>query len=226
MKRSAAAAVRASISVIQRTGFCGGKPFVFEKVCHSCGGCMLLCPEKAIGEKELSIGELQNGVSGGVLVKTGILHTGEASGVPIIKKLLAGKTAGPARPFFIDCPPGSACTVMESIRDADFCLLVAEPTVFGVMNLQMVAELVRLFQKPHGVVLNKCLDGENPAETFCVENNIPILGRIPFDMELGTLSADAKIAARESERFNALFSSLLDTVRKEARHETIADSQR
>jgi MinD superfamily P-loop ATPase len=61
---------------------------------------------------------------------------------------------------FIDCPPGSACIVMESIKDADYCVLVAEPTVFGVHNLKMVCDLVEVFHKPHGVVLNKCLEGE------------------------------------------------------------------
>ena len=206
--------------------FAKERPFVFEKVCHSCGGCELLCPEKAISEKEVPVGRVQKGVSGGVRVESGILNTGEASGIPIIKKLLEDEAADPALPVFIDCPPGSACAVMESIRDADYCILVTEPTVFGVRNLQMVVELVRLFSKPHGAVLNKCLDGENPAETFCLENDIPILGRIPFDNELGTLNADAKIAVRESERFKVLFTSLLETVRKEAGHETAADPQR
>ncbi len=181
---------------------------------------MLLCPEKAISEKEKMIGKVQKGVSGNVTVNTGILNTGEASGIPIIKNLLTESVIDKELPVFIDCPPGSACIVMESIKDADYCILVAEPTVFGVHNLNMVYDLVGLFDKPHGVVLNKCLDGENPAETFCMEKNIPILGRIPFDNELGTLNSDAKIAARESERFRILFASLLETVMKEVRHET------
>ncbi|NCB26024.1 MAG: ATPase [Bacteroidia bacterium] len=199
--------------------FIKNKPYLFEEVCHSCGGCMLLCPEKAISEKEKIIGKVQRGVSNHVMVNTGIMNTGEASGIPIIKKLLEDSFSEEL-PVFIDCPPGSACIVMESIKDADFCVLVAEPTVFGVHNLNMVYNLVRLFKKPCGVVLNKCLDGENPAETFCLENNVPILGRIPFDNELGTLNSNAKIAARESERFRVLFSSLLETVMKEVRNET------
>ena len=177
--------------------FIKNKPYVFEEVCHSCGGCMLLCPEKAISEKEKMIGKVQKGVSGNVTVNTGILNTGEASGIPIIKKLLTERGIDKELPVFIDCPPGSACIVMESIKDADYCILVAEPTVFGVHNLNMVYDLVRLFKKPHGVVLNKCLDGENPAETFCREKNVPILGWISFDNELGSLNSDAKIAARE-----------------------------
>ena len=206
--------------------FIKNKPYVFEEVCHSCGGCLLLCPEKAITEKEKKIGKIKKGVSGRVAVNTGVMNTGETSGIPIIKKLLHENNSHNEVPVLIDCPPGSACIVMESIKDADYCILVAEPTVFGVQNLNMVYDLVRLFGKPYGVVLNKCLNGENPAEKFCMEKSIPILGRIPFDHELGTLNSDAKIVVRESERFRILFSTLLESVMKEVRHETIVDPQR
>ena len=125
---------------------------------------------------------------------------------------------------FIDCPPGSACIVMESIKDADYCILVAEPTLFGVHNLNMVYELVKLFHKPFSVVLNKCLDEENPAEKFCLERNIKILGRIPFDNGLGTLNSNAEIAVRKEAGYRDKFSSLLEAVTKEVQHETTADS--
>ncbi len=199
--------------------FIKNKPFVFEEVCHSCGGCILLCPQHALTEKEKAIGKVQKGISGHTTVITGILNTGEASGIPIIKNLLEKKRIEKETPIFIDCPPGSACIVMESIRDADYCVLVAEPTLFGVHNLNMVYELVKLFHKPFGVVLNKCLDDENPAEQFCIENKIPLLGKIPFDKELGSLNSDAKIAVKENSRYHQLFSSLLQTIRKEVQHE-------
>ena len=199
--------------------FIKNRPYVFDDVCHSCGGCILVCPEKALTETEKIIGEVQKGVSGNVTVNTGILKPGEESGVPIIKRLLESGKADDNLLTIIDCPPGSNCVVMESIKDADYCILVAEPTLFGVHNLNMVYELVKLFNKPYGVVLNKCLDGENPAEKFCVEKNVPILGRIPFDNELGKLNSDAKIAARESEKYRTMFLSLLETVIKEVQHE-------
>ena len=138
----------------------------------------------------------------------------------IIKKLLENSKSDKDVLTIIDCPPGSNCVVMESIKDADYCVLVAEPTVFGVHNLNMVYELVKLFNKPYGVVLNKCLDGENPAEKFCIEKEIPVLGRIPFDTELGKLNSDAKIAARESDKYKAMFTSLLQKLLKEVQHET------
>ncbi len=200
------------------------KLIVFDEICHSCGGCVMLCPENALTEKEKVIGKFLKGASDQVLIYTGILNTGEASGIPIIKKLLAENKQEVHKQTFIDCPPGSACIVMESIRDADYCILVAEPTLFGVHNLNMVYELVKLFHRPFGVVLNKCLKEENPAEKFCLEKNIKILGRIPFENELGILNSNAEIAVNKNEKYRELFSSLLNTVIKEVQHETATDS--
>jgi MinD superfamily P-loop ATPase len=200
------------------------KLIIFDDVCHSCGGCVMLCPENALTENDKIIGRVQKGISDQVKVYTGILNTGEASGIPIIKKMLNYNKDFPGSTTFIDCPPGSACIVMDSIKDADYCILVAEPTLFGVHNLNMVYELVQLFKKPFGVVLNKCLEGENPAEKFCLERNIKILGRIPFDDDLGMLNYNGEIVARKSEKYKTIFSELLNTITKEVQHETITNS--
>lgn len=200
------------------------KLIVFEDVCHSCGGCSIICPENAIAEGEKLIGKVQKGSSDDVTVYTGILNTGEASGVPIINKLLDDNKSNSDEFIFIDCPPGSACIVMESIKDADYCILVTEPTIFGVHNLNMVYELVKLFNKPHGVVLNKCIEEENPAEQFCITNNIKILGKIYFDNELGLLNSNAEISVNNNEKYKALFSSLLEKVKREVQNETTSNS--
>jgi MinD superfamily P-loop ATPase len=242
---------------------------IFDEICHSCGGCVMLCPEKALSEKDKVIGKIQIGISDNVEVHTGLLNIGEPSGVPIIKKMLedqrcrdqnpAQALAGsrhsgcqdprhrdkdPAQALagfryckskdqiysnkksiqtqeltLIDCPPGTACMVMESIQDADYCILVAEPTVFGLHNLELVYQLVTLFDKPFGVVLNKCLGDDHPVEAFCEKRNIPILARLPFDAELGRLNAQADIAVRKSEKYRLLFSNLLDRVIEEVQHE-------
>jgi MinD superfamily P-loop ATPase len=204
--------------------FVNSSPILFDEVCHACGGCALLCPAGAIGEKAKSVGEVFSGRAGNVTVHSGSLKIGEASGIPIIKQLMKKISGEEGRPIFVDCPPGSSCTTLESIQSADFCLLVAEPTVFGAHNLAMVFELAGLFGKPCGVVLNKCLEGEDPAETFCRKNGLPILGRIPFDHELGMLNSEGKVAARESDRFRMLFADLLERIWKEVEHEAASDS--
>ncbi len=188
---------------------------IFDEVCHSCGGCTLFCPENALTEKERVIGTIQKGLSDNVTVLTGMLNTGEASGVPIIKELLNDNLVNNDL-VVIDCPPGSSCMVMESIKDADYCILVAEPTIFGVHNLNMVYELVSLFEKPFGVILNKCSDNNNPSEEFCIDNGVKILGKIPFNVELGELNSNGLIASREREKYRDIFINLLNNITKEA----------
>ena len=205
----------------------GKKLLIFDEICHSCGGCTLVCPVKAISERDKNVGRVEVGYSEEVSVITGILNIGEASGVPIIKELLSESEKQNKELTIIDCPPGSACIVMESIKDADYCVLVAEPSVFGAHNLQMVHELVTLFNKPFGVVLNKYMEGFNPSEEFCLKNNINVLERIPFTKELAEINGNGKIAVNEKEEYRELFASLLEKIVKEAgRYETIVDSQR
>jgi MinD superfamily P-loop ATPase len=199
------------------------KLIIFENICHSCGGCVVLCPQRALSEKEKEIGEIQEGFSKNVKVITGIMNVGEETGVSIIKKLLA-TNKDDQKYTFIDCPPGSGCSVMESIKDADYCLLIAEPTIFGVHNFNMIYKLVTLLNKPFGAVLNKCFDEENPAEIFCVKNNIKVLGKIPYDNELGELNSNGRIASRENDNYYNLFKQLLDKIEKEVKHETAVNT--
>ncbi len=188
---------------------------IFNEVCHSCGGCIIFCPQKALKERQREIGVIEEGISGKTTVFAGNLNTGEVSGVPIIKELLQKLPDNGS--VIIDCPPGSACTVMESIRQVDYCLLVAEPTLFGVHNLSMVYELVKLLKKPFGVVLNKCLaDEENPSEQFCKENRITIIEKIPYDKEIGRLNSKGLAAVRENGTYKKLFERILDKLVKES----------
>ena len=184
---------------------------IFEEICHSCGGCLLVCPEHAINEKNKNIGKIESGFSEYVEVHSGILNVGEVSGIPIIKELLR-ENYNREEVTIIDCPPGSSCIVMESIKEADYCILVAEPTLFGCHNLNMVNELVNVFNKPYGVVLNKCVDGINPAEVYCEENKIKILGKLGFDQELGLLNSQGLIVARESKKYSDIFLKLLTNI--------------
>ena len=203
--------------------YINNKVKVFSEVCHSCGGCIEVCPESAISEINKSIGKIEKGNLEDVTVVSGILNTGEASGVPIIKAMIDDKNIN-EQVTIVDCPPGSACIVMESIKDADYCLLVAEPTLFGSHNLKMVYDLVRLFKKPFGVVLNKTQDGFNPSKEFCENNKIKILSEIPFDAELGKLNSDGKIVSKENRSYNDLFAKLLTDITKEAQNEAIINS--
>ncbi|MGE4276274.1 MAG: 4Fe-4S binding protein [Lawsonibacter sp.] len=190
------------------------KPMVFSEVCHSCGGCALLCPEQAVTETRHPVGVVEEGVSGGVRVITGILNTGEASAVPVIQAVLR---AGEEKETMtiIDCPPGSGCPVMESVIRADYCILVAEPTAFGFHNFKMVHKLVTLLHKPCGVVMNKEDGAYAPLEEFCTAHQTPILLHIPYSRKLAELSAAGEIAVEQDAETAKTFRDLLAAVRTE-----------
>lgn len=184
------------------------KPMVFGDVCHHCGGCQLVCPAGAVTEREKPIGRLEIGRHGDVQVVTGLLNPGEASGVGVIKAALEYAT----EMTILDCPPGSACAVMETVMDVDYCLLVAEPTAFGFHNIKMVYELVTLLGKPCGMVINKETAPYLPLEEFCRERNIPILARIPYDSEVAARIAKGEIVAEMMPEEAGRFSALLDAI--------------
>lgn len=195
--------------------FIQDKPLLFPEVCHSCGGCTVLCPAQAVKETPYPVGVVERGHARDLTVLTGRMNPGNASGSPIIKALYR-ELAGEEALTLMDCPPGSACLVMESIQEADYGVLVAEPTIFGAHNLAMVYELMLVFHKPFGVVLNKCTSGSNPSEAFCQAHGVPILGRIPFEERLGRLNGDGEVAAWVDEAYAKLFDELLQTILKEA----------
>ena len=185
-------------------------PMLFTEVCHSCGGCSLVCPDQAICEVPRPIGVVQQGMSSQTRVLTGVLNTGEASGIGVIQKALSLSQKDDT--VIIDCPPGSACSVQESIRDADFCLLAAEPTAFGFQNFQMVWELAVLHGKPCGVEINKQETPYAPLEQFCQEHEIPILLRIPYDRDLGGRIADGQLLARQDPAFRKALLTMADQI--------------
>lgn len=188
------------------------KIYVFNEVCHSCGGCSIICPTNAITEKQRNIGFINIGQAQNVTVLTGCLNTGEVSGVPVIKKLLGMLDQN--KDAIIDCPPGSACTVMESIKNADYCLLTTEPTLFGVHNMQMVYELVKHFNKPFGAIINKSMEMSNPATNFCEQHDIPIISQFPYDEQIAAINSNGKIAAAENKKYAEQFKQILSSIRK------------
>lgn len=194
--------------------FIKGRVQVYDDLCHSCGGCKLVCPQNAITEVKKSVGEIKSGNYGDTEVLSGEMIIGEESGVPIIKALL-NRIVGKDKTVFIDSPPGNGCTVMESISEADYCVLVAEPSIFGLHNLNMVYNLAKVFNKKIGLVINKVSDNLIINE-YALKNNIKVLGEIPMNLTMGKLNSEGKIVSKMKE-YKPLFNDILDTIYKEVK---------
>jgi MinD superfamily P-loop ATPase len=182
---------------------------VFSELCHGCGGCALLCPEKAIREVEKRIGLMESGRAGDMAFLQGRLDIGQAMSPPLIralkKRIERGKTV------IIDVPPGTSCPVVESVKGSDFCLLVTEPTPFGLHDLELAAATVGKMGIPSGVVVNRVSpgNGDGIIRNFCAAQEILVMMTIPFDRKIaeaysrGQAMVDAIPAYRE--KFRRLF---------------------
>jgi MinD superfamily P-loop ATPase len=155
---------------------------VFPSLCHSCGGCALVCPQKAIKEVDKEIGVIQIGKADGIEFFSGKLNIGEETATPLIKAVK--KKIEDNKIVIIDAPPGTSCPVIESIKGSDYCILVTEPTPFGLNDLMLVVEVVRKLNIPFGVVINRADLGDDKTEEYCQKENIPILMKIPFKKEI------------------------------------------
>lgn len=198
--------------------YVGESLIIFDDICHSCGACSTLCPEGALGQLARPVGSILRARDGQTQVHTGQMDLGQASGTRIIKRMLeqAKDLDGPR---LVDCPPGTACSVMDSIQGADYCLIVAESSIFGLENFKMVQELVDIFSKKVGVVVNKVLDGDSLIGDYCRQEGIEVLLELPFDRELGSLNAQGKLVVDEREDYRQVFIDLYDRIARRVEDE-------
>ncbi len=163
---------------------------VNDVLCHSCGACSVACTEEAIKEVEHSIGNVTHydlGLGKGLL--EGKLQIGSAMQTMLIKEL-KNRADESSDIILYDAPPGTSCSVVQSVADADFVVLVTEPTPFGLHDLKLTIELMKDLNKEFGVVINKSGLGSNETQDYLLQNNIELLGEIPFKREFAALYAE------------------------------------
>ncbi|NQT30877.1 MAG: P-loop NTPase [Deltaproteobacteria bacterium] len=163
----------------------GEHVLTFSQLCHGCGACSYLCPEKAISEEPREMGLVEWGQADGLNFAHGKLTVGEAMAPPIIKQVKQKADNGGT--VIIDIPPGTSCPVVEAVKGSDFCLLVTEPTPFGLNDLALAVETMRELNIPCGIVLNRAGVGDDKVEEYCRKENLPILLTIPLDTGIARL---------------------------------------
>ncbi len=159
----------------------GNKVVIFSELCHGCGGCSRFCPEEAIYENPKEIGVIEGGLAGKIAFIQGRLKIGNPLAPPVINAVKKKGKTSQADVTIIDAPPGTSCPVVASLKDSDFCILVTEPTPFGLNDLILAVDVARQLQIPFGVVVNRADLGNKDILNYCKGEEIPILTQIPFN---------------------------------------------
>jgi len=163
---------------------------LFEKLCHGCGACEIVCKYDAITYKERETGKIESGKIRDISCSRGILNIGEPRAVPIIRQLL-NNLSGNIN--LIDCPPGTSCNVVSALKYAQAAILVTEPSEFGLHDLKMAVELVKMYNIPFGIVINKDDGKENMVKKYCRQEAIKIIGIIPYSKDTAILYSKGEI---------------------------------
>lgn len=150
---------------------------IFPELCHSCGGCVMICPSKALSEIDKTIGKIEIGHHQHITLVKGTLDIGQAMSPPVIRAVK--QFLAPHQLNILDCPPGTSCPMITAVRGADFVLLVTEPTPFGLHDLTLAVETLRQLQQPFAVVINRADIGDQGVVNYCRQQSIPIALQIP-----------------------------------------------
>ena len=192
------------------------KLLVFPELCHSCGGCSLVCPKKAISWKKYRVGTLKFGATDGVALVYGELEVSKPLAVPVIKSVKEYTEEG--KTVILDSPPGTSCPFVETVTGSNFCLLVTEPTPFGLHDLKIAVEVLRKIAIPFGVVVNRAGIGDRKLYDYCKEEKIHILMEIPYERRIAELYSKGLPFSLElpewEEKFQMLYKKIARLVGK------------
>lgn len=159
---------------------------ILPSLCHNCYACSELCPVGALPMVESHMGDINLFEDGRVTLLEGRLNIDEEHSVPLIENVHKEieKNYSHIKIQLFDSPPGSSCPVVAATSKCDYVVLVTEPTPFGLSDLVMAVEMLKVYKKPMGVVINRDGAGNEKIEEFCKKEGIELLGKIPYDMEI------------------------------------------
>ncbi len=206
----------------------GQKIITFPELCHSCGGCTLVCPENAITETDRFIGQVETGTlsqlaqlskRSGAGFARGILDIGQVMAPPVIRQVRTHEK--PDGLTIIDAPPGTSCPVISAMKGTDVVVLVTEPTPFGLHDLVLAVEAVKLLGIPHGLVINRAGIGNDEVKNYAAREGLPILMEIPFDRRIAMAYSKGELLVHALPEYKEKFLSLYQDITALADQETL-----
>ena len=201
----------AEVCVYNAIAVVNKKVLIFPELCHGCGSCTYFCPKKAIKEVNKEIGYVESGNKRDLQFAHGKLNIGEMMSPPLIKAVK--KYVSPTRINIIDVPPGTSCPVITAIKGSDFCILVTEPTPFGLNDLILAVEVLRKLDIPFGVVVNRSDLGDEKTDNYCHRENIPIFMKIPFKKKIASCYSRGETIVESFPEYREQFLELFKTIR-------------
>ncbi|MFW5988350.1 MAG: P-loop NTPase, partial [bacterium] len=187
------------------------KAIIFPELCHICGACSLVCPEDAVIEGEKKIGDLIHAKSGNLDIHYALLKRGEGGMSPrLINRV---KNYANYEYNLFDSPPGTACSAVETVKDSDLVILVADPTPFGVNDLKLSVQMCRTLDIEPVVIVNRANYRDGSLIEYCQEAKLEIIGEIPDDREVAEIYSEGKLITAVSKKYRNIFLNLAEKIK-------------
>lgn len=183
------------------------KVLTFPELCHSCGGCSLVCPVEAVFANKRLVGQVETGYRGKIAFTHGRLRVGEAMAPPLIRRVK--QDISPDGLNIIDAAPGTSCPVVTTLWGSDAVILVTEPTPFGLNDLELAVGVTRELDISCGLVINRADLGDRRVHEYATRENLPILLEIPFDREAAEVYAQGGLLVEELPQWRRLMKDLI-----------------
>jgi len=179
---------------------------IFKELCHVCGGCTIICPVDAIIEKERKIGVVKSGKSGNIDIYYALLKTAEGGMSPrLVKKVKEYVGEGIN---ILDSSPGTSCPVVEAVKDSDLCVLVTDPTPFGINDLKLSVDMTREIGIEPVIIVNRAEYLDNSLKEYCQKEQLDIIGEIPDERKIAESYSRGELATEKFPEIKNLFENI------------------